>query len=117
MPPPMTATLAALESCRTEARAYFRCLVGVMRSPGGEWAAASASTPQARAFEADCEPFLYPLLFGGTLDEVRPHLSGVARALEREGDLTDAQILRAMGRYFRLRRRALEHATATTLPA
>jgi hypothetical protein len=107
----------ALEDCREVARSYFRELVGLMLTPGGEWATATDDPAAARAFLAEWEPFLYPLIFGGDLDAVRPHLARVARVLKREGELSDTQILRAAARYFSTLLNGLQRAKVEALPA
>lgn len=84
----------ALEECRAEVRAYFRDLIGVMFTPGNEWVMAGKDKAATKAFLADIEPFLYAMIFGGDVATVRPHLLGLARAIEREGDLSDVQFLR-----------------------
>ncbi len=107
----------ALEECREAARAYFRDLVGLMYTPGNEWVLAGKDKAATQAFMADIEPFLYPLIFGGGIEDVRPHLPGVARAIKSAGDLSEVQLLRAAARFFATMRRANERGKLAALPA
>ncbi len=107
----------ALAECREAARAYFRELVGLMCTPGNAWLMAGQDEAATQAFLADIEPFLYPLIFGGGIEDVRPHLPGVARAIKSAGELNDVQILRAAARFFATMRRANERGKLAALPA